>query len=271
MPFVLFPKRILTTYVGIYGSGASRVARFRVVFDPKADHSKLRSSTDWRRGRPNRNGGQQPWSETRRLAQPAASLDQHRTNPAVIAACETRPVRLGIRRFVHSVRRFRVRCARLASRRRCVCRCGCTYSDRFASCGGSPVGPARHGRPGSRRPSRKISARVTRLTSAGTILRRDQAGAQLSTSSILWCAIPTVRSWQALRAPVSISGSSLLTGRPRRQSQAGRYRAGRADRADGQFTLMPRGEALTPSSTPPAQPQPPAWPLAPAPRHPNPF
>jgi hypothetical protein len=187
-----------------------------------------------------------------------ASLDQHRTNPAVIAACETRGrLRLGIRRFVHSVRRFRVRSRGLR-------RVGVACAVVFALI---PIGLAllwwrlSYGPVPLDIATPWITAAIkenfgTRHTVdvGGTILERDQAGRTAVRIVNIVVRDPdgsVVAS--APRAEVGISGSSLLTGRPRAASlklvdTALAVRIG----ADGQFTLMPRGGVVTPSSTPPA-------------------
>jgi hypothetical protein len=179
-----------------------------------------------------------------------ASFDQHRTKPAVSAACETRG-RLGLRarRLLRSIGRAPVRS-------RVVWRIGIACAVVVAlipvalallwwrlSYGPVPLDIA----------TPWISAAIKenfgtrhRVDVGGTILERDQAGRTAVRIVDIVVRDPdgsVVAS--APRAEVGISGSSLLTGRPRAASlklvdTALSVRIG----ADGQFTLLPHSEAL---------------------------
>src|SRR5215468_5312188 len=185
-----------------------------------------------------------------------ASLDQHRTKPAVSAACETRG-RLGLRarRLLRSIGRAPVRS-------RVVWRIGIACAVVVAlipvalallwwrlSYGPVPLDIA----------TPWISAAIKenfgtrhRVDVGGTILERDQAGRTAVRIVDIVVRDPdgsVVAS--APRAEVGISGASLLTGRPRAASLklVGTELSVRIG-ADGQFTLLPAGvktDAVAPS------------------------
>src|SRR5262245_46549150 len=187
-----------------------------------------------------------------------ASLDQHRTKPVAIAACETRG-RLGLaaRRLLRSMGGVRVR-SRIARRVGIACAVMVALIPVALallwwrlSYGPVPLDIA----------TPWISAAIKenfgtrhRVEVGGTILERDQAGRTAVRIVDIVVRDPDGKVVaSAPRAEVGISGSSLLTGRPHAASlklvdTALSVRIG----ADGQFTLLPHTEALPPAAPAPS-------------------
>ena len=258
--FRLFPKRILTTYVSIYGAerrGSHGFASFSIRQGESLE--TLRSSTDWRRG-----DAQPEWRTTTLVRNSPACAACRRasisTGPTLRSSPPARRAAGCDWASAGSCIPFAVsacdRAACVASALRAPLRLH-LFRSRLRFCGGGssygPV-PLDIATPWITAAIKENFGTRHTVDVGGTILERDQAGRTAVRIVNIVVRDPdgsVVAS--APRAEVGISGSSLLTGRPRAASlklvdTALAVRIG----ADGQFTLMPRGGVVTPSSTPPA-------------------